>query len=996
MFNPLKSKRFKKASLYTGVFALSLGATFWIARCVNRPTSNKTLNNNLPIANQTETPGDKLLNSIFNYEAMNFDADIDILMEDNTRLQFNLVGQAQIKDLEDVKLLADMSANLDGVNFNGQFGYFGDTLTFALEDTCYFKLKTDDLMSFVDMVPTYGVTLEIPDSLATLSVDDLTNAIAEIAPEDKKTTPSGDYYYSLSFGQGEEAINVMVLTDLNDFFKGIRVETFYYQGTKFSINAVVDEVGAFTKVNPLLNDTEGKYQDFAPVFTLFDCFYSLTKEKQLGIETNLSLEKKDEATSLYENVLDASILMNMDMEQEVYTIDASIDENGRNHIANFALLEKIFYAKYHNVAVKIDSVTVANLIEYAMQNISSETLNGLMEKVNDSASDLDIGELSSKIKNMLKSINVGSGNFNMTIDLAELGLEDCTPITLGVDFSDSSIDRIYVNRSEIKGFAFSLEITFKDYTAPTVVKDEYQDVEPLLIAVQSVLDLLDDTQFRLEVDALIDNADATKGDVTISGGVQFEVDPERSDENHVNTGYGYGELNIVDPDGYHHNIKADMKSVEEILFSYNDTLNGKFNIQTLKDLFELVKDLVDTKDEHFMELFGELLEKFSNSPLALALAGDYGLLLNYDIISNLQISDTGISFDISFAIFGMDDAKPHIELTYSRTDNPDGTITCLLDSFRINDLTIGDQTISAEIRLREFNASLESTRLDPYQEYLDFSDIKVLLELGINTSRFNYYHFSVVADLTLTAIGLDLKNVEVPIDVKIRNNHGKVQVAAEIEVPIVKMLLSLVTLNGAPDGYTNSSDRHVSFYYTSEDNAFYIHRTENTHKRTGIFSTTSGTYDLSEKLTGQYLLDNILNILLGDVMGFSDTVLSLIDLTSSSSGSEQIEHEKILEDFRYNKTDNYFEFAINVNELASTTVFTSTTLKVYADPATNQLTGVKAATTISVGLKINLKLDLSLLDANTELNESNRLTALESYVEAHIGDTENIQYVNFY
>ncbi len=993
MFKFLKNKVFQKTMLITAAFGISFGVTFGIANGKNRSV-NKTaprVDDNV-IDEEDEGPGGRLLSSLLEYEAMDIDANIAILMEDNTKIDLNLSGEAQIKEIEDIKLLADLDANLDGTRIAGQVGYFAETLSFTLEDICYFKLETEDLLDFISMIPTYGVSLELPSSLTSLSMDSLTETISSISEEDKKTTPSGDYYYYLPFGEGEEAIEVMVLTDTEDNFKGVRVETFYYQGNRFSINAKINGISELHVVNPLYGPNADKYQDFSPVFTLFDNFYKLTKQKQLGVQIDFSLENQDEETLVYQELLDASLKMDMDLDSGVYAIDADIQENGRLHQANFAYAEQTIYAKYHNVAVSLETVTISDLFEYALHTISADTINSLFAKISESASSLDISALSSQIKDMVKNVSVSSGNVNATIDLSAFGLEDCSLINLGVDFSDNQINRIYVNRSEIKGFAFSAEVTFVDFTTPNIIKDEYVSVEPLITAAQAVLDLLDKTKFRLELSATIDNKDASKGDTTIDGGVQFELDPLRKEEGHVNVGYGYGELDIVDPDGYNHNIKADMKSVQEILFSYNDTLNGKFNIQTLKDLYALVKQLVEDKDDHFVELFGELLEKFSSSPLAMAIAGDYGLLLSYDIIDNLQITSTGLSCDINFAIFGMDDVKPHIALTYSRTQVEDDVV-CLLDSLTITDLDLGDQVISATIRLRDFNDSLESSRLDPSEVYLDFSDIKVLLELGINTSRFNYYHVSLVANLTLTALSLDIKDVEVPIDMKIRNDKGKVQVAAEIEVPIIKVLL--VPVNGAPDGYTNSSNRHVSFYYTSEDNAFYIHRTETTHKSVLLIPTKTGTYTLNEKLSVDYFLDNILEILLADVMGFGDTVMNLIENSAEESSGKQIAYEKILEDFYYNKTDNYFSFGINVNELANTTVFSATTLKIYADPNTNQLTGIKANTTISVGLKIKLGVDVDLLDAEETLSDSNRLSALESYVSAHINDAENQKYISF-
>lgn len=989
MTNPLKNKKAQKGFLYTSVFALSVGMTFWITNCVTKPSSNKV--NNLPIqTGTTETPGDKLLNSIFNYEAMSFDADINILLEDNTMLKFNLDGQAQIKELEDIKLVADVDANLDGTKFNGKLGYFGDTLSFSLEDVCYFKLETKALTDFITMVPTYGVTFEVPDSLSNLSLDDLTSAIAAIAPEDKKTTPQGNYYYNLAFGEGEQAINVMVLTDTNDFFKGIRIDTFYYQGTKFSINAVVDELSAFGGVNPLTYDTEGKYQDFSPAFTLFDVFYDLTKKEQLGLKADIVLENKNKETELFEETLNATFNVNMNVPEETYGINTIINENARTHTANFAYLEKTIYAQYHNVAVSIGTQTISDLVTYVIRTIGEDTISNSLKDMMAKSGDLDIAGVSNSIKNMLKNVSVSSNNLNVTIDLTEFGLENCTPITLGVDFSNETINRIYIERSQIQDIAFSIEVTFVDYVAPVINKDAYVSLEPALVGIQAIVDLLDNNRFRLEIDADMVNDDPAKGNITIDGGVQFALDPNRNDTS--NEGFGYGQLTIVDGSGYNHKIEADMKSVEEILLSYNDTLNAKFNIQTLKDMFVVIKDVVQNPDDHFLELFGELLEKFQNSPLSLALAGDYGLLFDYDIVSNLQIASDGISFDINFAIFGMEDVSAHVSMTYEMIENEDGTYSYIFHNLGISDVHVAGMTISANITLKEFDDSLESTRLDPSEEYLDFSDIKVLLELGINTSKFNYYHFTANVNATLTAIGINLKDIAVPMDIKIRNNHGKVQVAVEIDVPIIKLLG--IAVNGAPSGYYSPSDRHVSLYYTSEENYFYINRTEKV-KTALIFGSTK-TYQLRERLTTDYFLDNILDILMGDVFGFGDTIMNLIDTSASGESDNQINYEKILTDFQYNKHDHYFEFGIDVNELANTTVFTATTLKVYTDSNDTQLTGISVTTGISVGLKINLSLNLTLANASIELTDANVLTKLESHISTYSGDALNTKIVTTY
>ena len=476
--NLLKNRIFKKSVLYTSIFGLSLGLTFVISKNINKPQGSKKGNDNQYIELES-TPGQRLLDSLFSYEALDFDADIKIALASNEVLDFSLKGQGKISDIENIELLADLDANLDGTHIAGQLGYFTDELTFSMEEICNFRLKTNDLLDFIEMVPTYGVSMELPESLSSLSIDALTAQINDIAVEDRKVTPQGEYYYNLAFGEGDEAFNVMVLTNTNDQFLGVRIDTFYYQGTKFGLSAKLNEISEkeYNVVNPL-NDlvTASKYQDFKPIFNLFDSFYALTKKDQLGVKIYLGLEKKNKETSLYEDVLDASINLGLDKVNKVYDVSALVNENNRSHLAKFAYKDETIYAKYHNVAISIDSQTITDLITFAMNQLSGETINGLMSKLSESTSNIDIAGLTSKIKNVLKSVSASENNLQIKLDLNELGLEalgETTPIVLGIDFSNNAIDRIYVERSEIAGFAFNAEVTFLDYSAPTINEEEY-------------------------------------------------------------------------------------------------------------------------------------------------------------------------------------------------------------------------------------------------------------------------------------------------------------------------------------------------------------------------------------------------------------------------------------------------------------------------------------------------------------------------------------------
>ena len=82
------------------------------------------------------------------------------------------------------------------------------------------------------------------------------------------------------------------------------------------------------------------------------------------------------------------------------------------------------------------------------------------------------------------------------------------------------------------------------------------------------------------------------------------------------------------------------------------------------------------------------------------ISGEYGLLLNYDIISNLEITDEQLSFDLSFEILGFEDTKMHLELNYV----PDyETTTAKFDSLKISELNFMGIEIELNAYLRDFD-----------------------------------------------------------------------------------------------------------------------------------------------------------------------------------------------------------------------------------------------------------------------------------------------------
>lgn len=973
----------KKAILYTSVFALAGGASFLLQY---KPKAAKKETKEIPVV---LTPGERLINSVLGYEAMEVKASVEMMSEDMQTIGVKFDGKGTIRDFENIQVRGDLDLNFGGSLVSADLAYFGKDLAFSFEDN-YFKLKTDDILDFVDMIPSYGINVELPEGFQDISLDTIEETILGIQEEDKAKDPTGGYYYTVTFGD----LELFVKTDENDNLLGLRTDTIFYEGMKFKLDADLKDI-TIDKLdiqNPLELEDASKYQDFKPAFNLFDAAMNFVNKDAASINIALDFNKTidvENADPELKEILSTSVDLGFDKVNKEFSLTGDIYENGRTHSFLAAYKDEAIWASFHKVNVTLNTASIYDVINWAMEEFGNDKLNDLLNGSTDLLSSFDLNDIVTKVKNTLGHISVEEQKLTVNLDLSSFDLET-KPFDISLTWEDGELKTLVLHDLTIKNYNFDLTLTFKDYVAPVIEKDIYVSIEPAAPLVSAILDLVKETQFRIEFDAIVDKADPAEKDITFQGGLQFDIDD----------GFGYGDIDIVDSDSYHHRIKADMFNKDAFFFSYNNTLKGKFTSQTLEDMVTLVKDIVAEPDDHFIELFGDLIDNLEGSPITKVLNGEYGALLAYNIIDNLSITDSKIALDLSLEVVGFDKTL-HIEIDY--TGNVE-TEEAKLIGMSISGLELDDAEIRADLKLKSFNPALESSRLSPYDEYLDFSDIKVLLELGLNTSEFNYYHFTATASLKLIGVllGTTLLNKDVPLDIKVRNEKGDVKVAIEfLDLPIV----AIATPNS---DYASEKDRKGSIYYY--DNTFYVKRTEQVKKKgfLGIGTGSFMTYTLTRVCDQDYFFDNILEILLSDVLSCSDTIMNLVtDSDSTKTGEEQIHYEKLIKDFQYNKDQGYFLADINLAEIAHDDMFTQCTAKIYENKADHILSGIDATLMLNLKLiKIGVTLDLDFVDDHsvaiwTYDENGNKtgdvpgtsLTAFETFVAAHKNDTRNQKFV---
>ena len=961
---------FKGATICTLMFATSFGIAFGAQYKAPKKTNKGVVSNdnNTTTTHFDDTPQQRLLDSLGSIQTFNVNAGVLAKLQSGEYIGLDFEGQGDASDVSDIKLEGDIDVNLSGNDIKASIGYFDSTVFFDFNDN-YFKLKTDNIFDFIDMLPSHGLNFEMPVELSNLDVYALQDYILSL----KEPNREGEgYYFTFNASEPLGLDNDLLLyikTDKDYNFTGLRTDTISYGDMLFKLDVDLDRVDNINLVSPMENvEVAHKYQDFAPALNIVNGILNLTSKRQntVGLDLELSKYTKDENDVETKNDLIATSLnLSYDIDEKAYSIfgDVTVD----NQVNSFGahLFEETLYAHYHDLKVCIDTESVSNLVQFTMNKIGNEKIMELLDKLMGTMDMTAMLEMLGKLPNTIQEITLTSEEFGVNIKPSEAGIDSVSPFTVTLKFNNDELESLELKNIRINDYEGSATVTFKNYVRYNIEKDEYVALEHAIPLALAISELVDDTQFRIEFSGDITSSKEGVNDITVNGGLQFDIED----------GFGYGKAEIVDRKNYSHRLVADMKDKNEILFTYNEEMKGKVKSQTFIDIYDVVKEIMDEPSEHFNELLGSLMDQTSVMPIMEIVHGDYQKIANLHIISNLQVKDGEISCTVSLALVGLEQTSLDIKLTYDEHT---------IHSLEISNLNYNDLNINFRIDLKEFDPSKESERLNPNNdEFLDFSDIKVLLELGINSSKYNYWKFDSKVDLGFTLLTGKVYNIkEVPFTVEIRNDHGHVDVAVEfINFPIIKVLGIAINPN---KNYYSAENRNVYFVY-SEGN-FYIKRTESVKDKL-IFGTRRD-YTLLEKCDTGYFMDNILTILLEDVLSLGDLITSSVERSENNKDENyQIPYEKILKNFKYDKDNQFFFISADVGKLANSSELKDVDLWIYDDLSTNELTGLKANLDVKVGITIKIALDLTLADHQKEATDENKIALVDSL----INDTASLE-----
>ncbi len=949
---------FKQIILWSSTLVLTTGiafASFFDYSSLNKNQGNNSGNGNNNGGGQIEnplSPSQKLLNSLVSLDEATIDGGIEVTFDNNT-VDVNVDGKLGLDtaNIENTRFEGNVDVQFNGIDFKGALNYYDGKIFFDYENSKLF-LETDSLLNFVNMIPNYGVDVALPEELTSLDINKIMTDLGSMEPE---KVPGG-YLFKLSLS---DQIDLLFKSDENYNFIGVKTNKFYFEDTyiylDFDVNQDLEESLTFTEPNIL------EYQDFAPTFDLINVLYNTFTKANNTLNLNVAISNLENPYLTFDGDI------SYDTSLSRLSFDGNVIEENydRTHSFKLGMQDNNLLVNYNALKFKVENQNIMALLDYVISKVGDSVLTDSLGSMSDILQDTDIlGILDnlSTINNIINNIEVKDDSLIVTLNLSALGIE-AADIKIALNFDTQTFKGISISGLDINGYKVDINLSTKEYNPISFDMAEYVSIDPALCLVDSIYNLAQEKRFRLDFTGTVDDTSVNNQDLSVNGGLQFDIENK----------FGYGDMNLVDPSTYNHNIRVDMRSFDEILFTYNKATKGRFSSNFFTDVIDMVSEILNNKDDHFYELFGDLMESMASLPIMDAINDkDYGKLFEIGLIDSFNVTSNTIELGLKGGLIGIDSTLKVI-IGY---DTNVSSASEVLKYLEIKDFKYGESVYSFKVNLNKFDDSLEENRLDPFDTYIDFDSLAVLLRLGINTSIYNHYHFSGKASLKIALLNIGF---DIPIDVKILNEKGNVSLAIEFsDIPIIP---------GVNGGLTDS-DRKASIYM--KDGMFYVYRTDNSWSLswTGVKNYKYETY---VKADADNFLDNIVVYLCKVVLGFSDSIMNQIvgdgSEDDSSSSDSTIHYENLLSDYSYNSVSEnpYFNVGINMFELTKMDMFDDLNLKVYVNDETKTLSGIDVNINLNVVLTLALGAKLDLVN----LGEEFTLDSMNSYVNSHSGDTLN-------
>lgn len=900
--------KIKCSSLFLCIFAISAGATYLSLSSNNNDSVKKEENNELPTV-PTLDPKERLLAnlqkevtegihisfnefsfSINEKNTIGISGDFNIYMPDPDSLSFNL---STIFDY-------------NGKRENFDVSYYNKTIYLSIFDMNY----SCDQEEMSKVVQTISDLIGNNSSNITgnnaLDLKSLSTAFKDMNYQEYQN----GYEYNFNIlgstiylkGNSDceiEEISIPSLT-INNMVLSLKADFDIKENTEENI---------YNSINKDVN-----YLKISNSELLFNKFLNIINKKSSGINGYFTINGFDD-----NEILNLNLDCDFDIENKNYFVDFVLNNRNVPQKLSFALLpnndsNNVACLNYNDVFnVKMNGDTIDSLITRIKNNFvdnGDPSIKSLFSFITNSSLFLEIRDGHYEgVLELINTIYSSDNNIYAELNMESLGFGENSLIKITLNgLEEKELVEIKLENLSLGNFGkLNGSLSTNEYAKKEIDFNKYNSLDNLDNIYDQIYNLTASKQANIKVSGSVYGNEYPGFD--FSGSTQFDI--------MAKSGTGNIVINEKQIDGSvlkQHGLTIDVLGVDKMLFKYFDCnsknedggLYGKFNITTLNDIIDLVKNLINYDNDQgtidkgdggrFSKFLEPIIEAFSQSLISQVIKGDYSILLDNNILESFNKNGNRTTIIINGKLLNLSN---NIEIGIE-TDN-DGTISSIfVPRYQLN-----NTYFYFNIEINDYVPG-ELSQLPLDHDYMDFSDIAILLQFGINTAKLQTYHLIGSADIRLAKV---LGVVNINLDFYIYVNGKTVEVYGNIDANVA------------------GSHRKNTFIYNKE--TIYLVRLEK-----GLFGKQ---YDYTRKIDSGYFLNHIYYYLFKDILGFdgilnewiADSIInSVISNDSQNEPLTTIPYEDILKSFSFDKDNLKWDLTLDIGVLANSSALDDLSISV--------------------------------------------------------------------
>lgn len=530
-----------------------------------------------------------------------------------------------------------------------------------------------------------------------------------------------------------------------------------------------------TTAEKMIPVEESKYGNYNGVLPIVNQMYSLIGNKKATFEYNLSVSDKslNNPLNLFGKLSGDLTNFNStdDLVNTPIALTANASINGKKHSIEARRLNNVSYVNFDNIfQEKATDESAVNIYKAVMDNMNkiqpnknvTDGLNEKVEKVMDTVSNTIKGIFSfdngldlDKITEIfaIDSIDTSDTKINISFDTSKLGY-DIGNIKVTVDVANDAID-VAVTGLTFNDTTISLNLKTIDYVDPSEFDPEsYTQVNEFHNFINGLFDMVTSKEQKYGVSLnatlastaedgytshLIGNEYLNFTDGSYKGNLIYDMDDSTYDP-YIEFSYNDEALKGTDNEGklfasYGHKLT----SFEDGAYT---PINDEKNPETLyigmdnSKLDDVISTITGMDENNLLyEYFQKISTSMSSIPLQDIIKNkNYTELLN-DFIRKIVLTDTEVSVQINPYYIGLsDDINAAESITvvayYSGTK---------ITGLKIENAELGNNILNMDIDLIDYNPAfanlIDFTSHLNESSYIDFNNLPLMLELGLNTTE---------------------------------------------------------------------------------------------------------------------------------------------------------------------------------------------------------------------------------------------------------------------